>query len=178
MEGLVWFLGGEDLLVVKGQATHSSILGLPCGLAGKETTCKRETWVQSLGWEEPLEKGKATYSSILAWRIPWTVQSMGSQSRTWLSDFNFHFREWLNKLWWIEKKYFIDLGNYRLLCNPSNKYHHNWDLDLFYPLACFGEHALANQPIRCSLLHPKSQPIKNEVGPMCFSMPANQQKSH
>ena len=32
-----------------------------------------ETWVQSLGWEDPLKKGKATYSSILAWRIPWTV---------------------------------------------------------------------------------------------------------
>ena len=38
-----------------------------------------ETWVQPLGWEDPLEKGKATHSSILAWRIPWTVQSMGSQ---------------------------------------------------------------------------------------------------
>ena len=37
------------------------------------------TWVQSLGWEDPLEKGKATHSSILAWRIPWTVQSMGLQ---------------------------------------------------------------------------------------------------
>ena len=33
----------------------------------------RETWVQSLDWEDPLEKGKATHSSILAWRIPWTV---------------------------------------------------------------------------------------------------------
>ena len=33
----------------------------------------RETWVQSLGWEDPLEKGKATDSSILVWRIPWTV---------------------------------------------------------------------------------------------------------
>ena len=32
-----------------------------------------ETWVSSLGWEDPLEKGKATHSSILAWRIPWTV---------------------------------------------------------------------------------------------------------
>ena len=32
-----------------------------------------ETWIRSLGWEEPLEKGKATHSSILAWRIPWTV---------------------------------------------------------------------------------------------------------
>ena len=33
----------------------------------------QETWIQYLGWEAPLEKGKATYSSILAWRIPWTV---------------------------------------------------------------------------------------------------------
>ena len=32
-----------------------------------------ETWVQALGWEDPLEKGKATHSSILAWRIPWTT---------------------------------------------------------------------------------------------------------
>ena len=37
-----------------------------------------DPWVESLGWEDPLEKGKATHSSILAWRIPWTVQSMGS----------------------------------------------------------------------------------------------------
>ena len=33
----------------------------------------QETWVRSLGWEDPLEKGKATHSSILAWRIPWTM---------------------------------------------------------------------------------------------------------
>ena len=32
-----------------------------------------ETWVRSLGWEDPLQKGKATHSSILAWRIPWTI---------------------------------------------------------------------------------------------------------
>ena len=38
-----------------------------------------KTWVQSLGWEDPLEKGMATDSSILAWRTPWTVQSIGSQ---------------------------------------------------------------------------------------------------
>ena len=31
------------------------------------------TWVRCLGWEDPLEKGKATHSSILAWRIPWTL---------------------------------------------------------------------------------------------------------
>ena len=33
-----------------------------------------ETWVQSLGWDDPLEKGSATHSSILAWRIPWTEE--------------------------------------------------------------------------------------------------------
>ena len=32
-----------------------------------------ETWVQSLGWEDPLEKGRATHSSVLVWRMPWTV---------------------------------------------------------------------------------------------------------
>ena len=36
-----------------------------------------ETWILSLSWEDPLEKGKATHSSILAWRFPWTVWSMG-----------------------------------------------------------------------------------------------------
>ena len=40
----------------------------------KNSSAMQETWVQSLGWEDPLEKGKATYSSILAWRIPWTVR--------------------------------------------------------------------------------------------------------
>ena len=43
----------------------------------KNLPATRETWVCFLVWEDPLEKGKATYSGILAWRIPWTVQSMG-----------------------------------------------------------------------------------------------------
>ena len=42
---------------------------------------KQETWVGSRGWEDPLEKGKATYSSIPAWRIPWTVHGI-SKSQT------------------------------------------------------------------------------------------------
>ena len=40
----------------------------------------RETWVQSLGWKDPLEKELATHSSILAWKIPWTVEPGGLQS--------------------------------------------------------------------------------------------------
>jgi len=39
----------------------------------KNLPAMKETWVQSLGWEDTLEKEKATHSSILAWRIPWTV---------------------------------------------------------------------------------------------------------
>ena len=50
---------------------------------------KIQVWF--LGWEDPMEKGMATHSSILAWRIPWAeepgkLQSMGWQSQTWLSD--------------------------------------------------------------------------------------------
>ena len=53
----------------------------------KNLPAMQETQVQSLGQEDPLEKGMATHSSILAWRIPWTeepggLQSMGSKSDT------------------------------------------------------------------------------------------------
>ena len=45
----------------------------------KNLPAMREIWVQSLGWEDPLEKGKVTHSSILAQRITYTIQSIGSQ---------------------------------------------------------------------------------------------------
>ena len=45
----------------------------------KNPPAMREIWVRYLGWEDPLEKGKATHSSILAWRIPCTIQSIGLQ---------------------------------------------------------------------------------------------------
>ena len=71
----------------------------------KNPPAMRETWVRSLGWEDPLEEGMATHSSILAWRIPWTeepggLQSMGhkesdttrhSTAISILNQFNFHF---------------------------------------------------------------------------------------
>ena len=69
--------------------------GFPGGAGGKEPTrqCRRHKkhGVRSLGWEDPLEKGMATHSSILAWRIPSTEepgepQSMGSQCQTRLRD--------------------------------------------------------------------------------------------
>ena len=53
-------------------------MGFPGGASGKEPACQRrrhKTQVQSLGWEDPLEKGITTHSSILAWRIPRTEES-------------------------------------------------------------------------------------------------------
>ena len=64
-------------------------LGFPCGSAGKNPLVVWEIWVRSLGLEDSLEKGKATYSRILAWRIPWTVLHGVAKSRTQLSNFHF-----------------------------------------------------------------------------------------
>ena len=47
----------------------------------KNPPVMRETWVLSLHWEDTLKKGTTTHSSILAWRLPWTIQSMGSQNK-------------------------------------------------------------------------------------------------
>ena len=72
------------------------------GFPGKESPAMQETWVPSLGWEEPLEKGMATYPNSLAWRIPWTeepgrLQSMGSQR----VGHDFHFLNILAVFWII-----------------------------------------------------------------------------
>ena len=48
----------------------------------KNTPAMLETWVQSLSWEDALEKGKAAHSSILAWRIPWTVHGIAESGTT------------------------------------------------------------------------------------------------
>ena len=58
-------------------------MGLPCGSAVKSSPAMQEpqeTWVQSLSQEDPLEKGMAIHSSILAWRIPWTEEPSRLQS--------------------------------------------------------------------------------------------------
>ena len=65
----------------RGQRSHLS------QVAGRRKT--EQKWVQSLGREDPLEEGMPTHSSLFAWRIPWTeepgeLQSIGSQSQTWL----------------------------------------------------------------------------------------------
>ena len=68
----------ESVIRLKGFLGGSVVMNLPAMQA------TQETWVQSLGREDPLEDGMATHSSILAWRIPWTeepggLQSIGSQ---------------------------------------------------------------------------------------------------
>ena len=65
--------------------THSLVAQLV-----KNLPVMRETWVRSLGWKDPLEKGTATHSSNLAWRIPYTVHGV-RKSQTRLSEFHFHF---------------------------------------------------------------------------------------
>ena len=57
----------------------------------KKPPAKWETWVQPLGWEDPLEKGKATHSSILAYKIMDCIVHGVAKSQIWLSDFYFHF---------------------------------------------------------------------------------------
>ena len=62
----------------------------------KNPPAMQETQVQSLGWEDALEKGEATHSSVLTWRLlgteePSGLQSMGLQSQTLLSNYHFHF---------------------------------------------------------------------------------------
>ena len=59
-------------------------MGFPSGAVVKNPPAMQEMWVQSLDWDDPLEKEMATHSSILAWKIPWTkkpgrLYSMGSQ---------------------------------------------------------------------------------------------------
>ena len=70
-------------------------MGFPGSLDGKESlSAVQETWVLSLSQEDPLEKGMATHSSILAWRIPWTDKAV-AKSWTQLSDYYFTSSEWL-----------------------------------------------------------------------------------
>ena len=65
-------LEGYSLWDHKELHTTYHTWGLPWWLSCKESATLK-TWVRSLGWEDPLEKGKVAHSSILAWRIPWNV---------------------------------------------------------------------------------------------------------
>jgi len=83
---------GDPGLIPGSGRSPGEVIGYPLQYFGASLVAQMvknppsvwETWVQSLSWEDPLEEGMATHSSILAWRIPWTeepgrLQSMGSQ---------------------------------------------------------------------------------------------------
>ena len=62
----------------------------------KNPPAMRETWIQSLGWEDPLEKEKATHSNTLAWRIP-----RGRQEADMTEQLSLHFNEYLELTSWL-----------------------------------------------------------------------------
>ena len=72
----VQFLAQEDPLA-KGQATYSVFWGFPGDSVGKESACNTEALGSNPGLERSLEKGMATHSRVLEWRIPWTVSEGG-----------------------------------------------------------------------------------------------------
>ena len=67
------FLSSDACLRLRVQSLHQALVTSVVAQLVKNLLALRETWVQFLSWEDPLEKGKAAHSSILAWRIPWTV---------------------------------------------------------------------------------------------------------
>ena len=80
---------GSQISINTWHLANSSVLQLALLVVQtvKNLPAMQETRVQSLGWKDPLEKGMATHSSILAWKIPWAeelgrLRSMGLQSRT------------------------------------------------------------------------------------------------
>ena len=80
----------------------------------KNPPAVQETWVRSLGWEDPPEKGKATHSSVLAWRIPGTVSSVGLQRVGHDSaTFTFTLSPFLNR---SLDKYFPGPISYNMFC--------------------------------------------------------------
>ena len=75
-EGRVMVNHGKSL-PYKGESSGSGKWEPRLALMVESLPAVRETWVGSLGWEDPLEKNMASHSSILAWRIPWTEESGG-----------------------------------------------------------------------------------------------------
>ena len=112
----------------------------------------QETWVQSLGWKDPLEKGKTTHSSILAWKIPWTTVHGVTESDTtgWLSLRSSPVACWTPS----------DLGD-----SSSVSYL----FGLFYSL--WGSHGKCTEVVHHSLLHWITFCQNSLLWPICLRWP-------
>ena len=106
--------------------------GFPCGSDSKESAMQ-ETWLQSLGGEDPLEKGMAAHSSILAWRMPWTEergrqQVMGTQE-AFMTEWPTHIllSMFLKSL--IEKASIQCCGIFNASLSIHLPHDRDWDLD-------------------------------------------------
>ena len=96
----------------------------------KNLPAMQETWVQSLGWEDPLGKGMTIHSSILAWRISWTeepagLQFMGSQrvGHDWVTELNWRKSERIKCCWGCKATSFICcLWEGKLIQVPANHF--------------------------------------------------------
>ena len=75
--GEIWFLEDFELNEQILDKVKNRELGLPSWLSSKESACSQEMHVQSLGWEDSLEKEMAAHFSILAWEMPWTEEPGG-----------------------------------------------------------------------------------------------------
>ena len=107
-----WYKREQSIQWLKDNAKWSNIIETPGAQMVKNLPTMRETWVQPLGQEDPLEKGMATHSSILAWRIPRTeepgrLQFMGSQIvwYYWVTNTFTYFNFQENKKSRGQKKY-------------------------------------------------------------------------
>ena len=116
-----------------------SILASLVAQAVKCLSAMQETWVRSLGWEDPLEKEMAAHSSILAWRIPWMeepggLQSMGSQrvGHDWATSlpftltkyFLFNDNNWTQYLKWKRVRVVFPITCFNYMCTNLNSLNH------------------------------------------------------
>ena len=118
----------------------------------KNLPANQETWFQPLGQEDPLEKGMATHSNILAWRIPWTEEPGGViKSQTWLSDSHLTLSSFLVKAslcWAFDRG--ADRASVFRLCNREKKKKHE-ELYAFY---YFSDFKFFTQQILCYIWNP------------------------
>ena len=111
-----------------------SILSSFVALLLQNLPAMRGTWFWSLDGEDPLEKGKATHSSILAWRISWTIQSMDTTGHDWgtftFTSLSYHLPQWLYQFAFAptvqECSPFSTLSAAFIVCRLFNDGHSDW----------------------------------------------------